>query len=71
MKEDENMLKGKGISEGIGIGKVLILEKEEIKIENSRIDDINTELEKLNISLNSVIYETKELIDTLGLNVVQ
>ena len=27
------MLKGKGISEGIGIGKALVLKKEEIKIE--------------------------------------
>ena len=31
------MLKGKGISEGIGIGKAFVLEKEEIKIEKSKI----------------------------------
>ena len=31
-----NMLKGKGISSGIGIGKALVLKKEEIKITLSR-----------------------------------
>jgi len=57
------MLKGKGISEGIGIGKALVLKKEEIKIEKSKIEDTNLELEKLQVSLNSVIKETQELID--------
>ena len=55
------MLKGKGISEGIGIGKALILKKEEIKIDKNKIKDVNKELEKLNVSLNSVIEETKIL----------
>lgn len=57
------MLKGKGISEGIGIGKALVLKKEEIKIEKSKIQDINLELEKLQVSFNSVINETRELIE--------
>jgi len=57
------MLKGKGISECIGIGKALVLKKEEIKIEKSKIEDTNLELEKLQVSLNSVIKETQELID--------
>ncbi len=57
------MLKGKGISAGIGIGKALVLKKEEIKIEKSKIEDINSELEKLKVSLNSVIKETEELRD--------
>ena len=60
-KEDENMLKGKGVSEGIGIGRVLILKKEEIRIEKSKIENVSKELEKLNVSLNSVIEETKIL----------
>ena len=33
------MLKGKGISEGIGIGKALVLKKEKIKIEKRRIEE--------------------------------
>ena len=55
------MLKGKGISEGIGIGKALVLKREKIKIEKSKIEDVSKELEKLNISLNSVIKETEKL----------
>ena len=57
------MLKGKGISEGIGIGKALVLKKEEIKIEKSKIENIDLELKKLEVSLNSVIKETQELIN--------
>ena len=55
------MLKGKGISEGIGIGKALVLKREEIRIEKSKIEDVSKELEKLNVSLNSVIDETLKL----------
>ena len=55
------MLNGKGISEGIGIGKALVLKKEEVKIEKSKIDDVSKELEKLDVSLNSIIEETKQL----------
>lgn len=56
------MLKGKGISEGIGIGKALVLQKKEIKIEKNKIEDVSLELEKLNVSINSVIKETEDLI---------
>ena len=62
------MLKGKGISEGIGIGKALVLKKKEIKIEKSKIEDVEKELEKLNVSLNSVIEETKTSIEKLKEN---
>ena len=55
------MLKGKGISAGIGIGKALVLKKQEIKIEKSTIENVDKELEKLNVSLNSVIQETEGL----------
>ena len=44
------MLKGKGISEGIGIGKALVLKKEEIKIETQRINqkvDLTDHKEKI------------------------
>lgn len=55
------MLKGKGISEGIGIGKALLLKKQEIKIEKNKIENVDKELEKLNVSLNSVIQETEKI----------
>ena len=59
------MLKGKGISAGIGIGKAFILKKEEIKIEKTKIENVSQELEKLEVSLNSVIKETEESIKKL------
>lgn len=59
------MLKGKGISEGIGIGKAYVLKKEEIKIEKSKIENVSKELEKLEVSLNSVVKETEESIEKL------
>ncbi len=59
------MLKGKGISEGIGIGKAFVLKKEKLKIEESKIEDVNKELEKLDASLNSVIKETESAIEQL------
>lgn len=62
------MLKGKGISEGIGIGKAFILKKEEIKIERSKIENASQELEKLEVSLKSVIKETEESIEKLKQN---
>ena len=62
------MLKGKGISEGIGIGKALVLKKKEIKIEKSKIEDVNKELEKLGVSLDSVIKETEKSIEMLREN---
>ena len=62
------MLKGKGISSGIGIGKAFILRKEEIKIEKTKIENVSQELEKLEVSLNSVIKETEESIEKLKHN---
>ena len=62
------MLKGKGISSGIGIGKAFILKKEKIKIERSKIENASKELEKLEVSLKSVIKETEESIEKLKRN---
>ena len=59
------MLKGKGISSGIGIGKVTILKKEKIEIEKSNIQDVEEELRKLDLALNSVVEETKQSIERL------
>lgn len=62
------MLKGKGISEGIGIGKAFILKKEEIKIEKAKIENASKELEKLEVSLKCVIKETEDSIKKLKQN---
>ena len=62
------MIKGKGISEGIGIGRAFVLKKQEIKVENYKIENTSRELEKLNVSLNSIIQETEKSIEILKEN---
>ena len=59
------MLKGKGISKGIAIGKALILKKEKVKIEKNIVENIDKEIEKIDFSVNSLIKETEESIDML------
>ena len=55
------MLKGKGVSRGIGLGNVVVLKKVERKIEKKTIENeqIEHELERLHKALNEVINETE------------
>ena len=57
------MLKGKGISEGIGLGKVVVLENEDIKPEKFRIKDVEKEKEIFYKAVHAVEVDTEELID--------
>ena len=59
------MQKGKGISNGIGIGRAVILKKQNFEIEKSNIEDIDEELKKLDLALEAVIKETEETIEVL------
>ena len=59
------MLKGKGISKGIGIGRALFLKKQNLEIEKSNIQNVEEELKKLHIALEAVIKETEEIIVVL------
>ena len=59
------MLKGKGISKGIGIGRALFLKKQNLEIEKSNIQNVEEELKKLHIALEAVIKETEETIVVL------
>lgn len=59
------MLKGKGISKGIGIGRALVLKKQNLEIEKSNIQNVEEELKKLHIALEAVIKETEETIVVL------
>lgn len=56
------MLKGKGVSNGIGFGKVVLLKPEDLRVEKSKIDNVEEETEKFNEALNSVIKDTEEII---------
>ena len=57
------MLKGKGISEGVGLGTVVILENEDIKPEKFRIKDVEKEKEIFYKAVHAVEVDTEELID--------
>ena len=55
------MLKGKGVSNGIGFGNIVILKKVERKIEKKTIESaqVENELERLHEALREVIDETE------------
>ena len=59
------MLKGKGISNGIGIGKAIVIKKEKIEIEKRNIQNVEEELKKLDVALDSIIKETQDSIEKL------
>lgn len=60
------MLKGMGISDGIGIGKAVILNDEDIKPEKIRTDDIEQEKKIFMSAIQNVKNETEELIKKLN-----
>lgn len=66
LKKEETMIKGKGISEGIGLGKVVLLQNEEIKPEKIRIEDVVSEKKIFYQAVHSVEAETEELINKLS-----
>ena len=56
------MIKGKGISKGIGFGKIFILEKRDRKIQKENVENTEDELEKFKEALNEVEKEIEEII---------
>lgn len=60
------MLKGKGISDGIGLGKVVLLKNEYIKPEKIQVKDVGAEKETFYKALKAVEVETEELINKLS-----
>lgn len=60
------MLKGKGVSEGIGLGKAVILKNEEIKPEKIQIEDVELEKENFYHAVHDVESEIEELINKLS-----
>ena len=53
------MLKGKGISDGIGLGKVVLLKNEDIRLEKIQINDVETEKENFYKALKLVEIENE------------
>lgn len=60
------MLKGKGVSGGIGFGKVMLLKEEQLTTQDFKIEDIKSEVQIFQNALNEVINETEELINKLS-----
>ena len=60
------MLKGMGVSDGIGIGKAIILNNEDIKTEKIKITNIEDEKKIFFDAVQEVRNETENLINKLG-----
>ena len=60
------MLKGMGVSDGIGIGKAIILNNEDIKTEKIKIVNIEDEKKIFFDAVQEVRNETENLINKLG-----
>ena len=56
------MIKGKGISKGIGFGKIFILEKRDRKIQKKNVENTEDELKKFKEALNEEEKEIEEII---------
>ena len=60
------MIKGKGISDGIGLGRVILLKNEDIRPEKVRIQDVASEKEIFYQAVHAVEVETQDLIRKLS-----
>lgn len=63
------MLKGIGVSEGIGIGKVLVIEKHELHFDNHSIKSIDEEIERYHKAIEKFIARTQAMADNAAVNV--
>ena len=59
------MLKGNGVSKGIGFGNIVILKNEERQIERITIQDSDTEMKKFKEALKSITQETEEIVNNI------
>lgn len=59
------MLVGKGISEGIGLGKAVILKENGLKIEKQKIEDISAEKQQIYDAVKEVESEIEKLIQNI------
>lgn len=59
------MLVGKGISEGIGLGKAVILKENELKIEKQKIEDISAEKQQIYDAVKEVESEIEKVIQNI------
>lgn len=62
------MLKGIGVSEGIGIGKALIIESHEMNFDNYAVRSVEEEIERYHKTVEKFIMRTKEMANNIATN---
>lgn len=60
------MLKGTGISDGIGLGKAIIFKSQKIKLEKNKIKDVELEKEKFYKAIKEVEKEIEDLLEKIS-----
>lgn len=60
------MLKGKGVSKGIGIGNAKVLKNEEIELTDFKIENKENELNYFKKCLNEAIEDTKKVVEKIS-----
>lgn len=58
------MIKGKGVSTGVGFGNIVILKNQERQIEKNTVEEPEVEMKKFKEALESVTKETEEIVNT-------
>ena len=60
------MLKGTGISDGVGLGKAIIFKSQKIKLEKNKIKDVTLEKEKFYKAIKEVEKEIEDLLEKIS-----
>lgn len=60
------MIKGEGISAGIGFGNIVVLKNRKRQIEKKIVEDANTEMKKFRTAIEQVTKETEELVNNIS-----
>ena len=58
------MIKGKGVSTGVGFGNIVILKNQERQIEKNTVEEPEVEMKRFKEALESVTKETEEIVNT-------
>lgn len=59
------MLKGKGVSTGVGFGNIIILKNQDREIKKETIENTQQEMQRFKQALEEVTKETEEIVNTI------
>ena len=60
------MIKGKGVSSGIGFGDVIVLKNQERHVEKNIVENPKAEMQKFRTALEQVTKETEEIVNKIS-----